>query len=308
MVCAAPTSSLHTARVIAADIKLHHSVFAMPFAVLAAFMAAAPGGGPIDWPRFAGQLALVVAAMIFARTVAMLANRLLDRHLDERNPRTAGRPLPSGRLTVQAALAVLRVCAGCFMAACLGFGFIDGNWWPAGLGLPVLAWLGAYPLMKRFTTLCHLYLGSALGLSPLAAALAVDPAAPVSQPALWLVAVMVTCWVAGFDMIYALQDVEVDRSLGQFSAPARWGAPAAMWMSRSLHLASAGCLVAAAWIDPRLGILFALGTAIVIALLAYEHLTVARWGTTRMAMAFFTLNGAVSCVLGTLGVADVLIG
>jgi 4-hydroxybenzoate polyprenyltransferase len=308
MVCAAPTSSLHTARVIAADIKLHHSVFAMPFAVLAAFMAAAPVGRSIDWPRFAGQLALVVVAMIFARTVAMLSNRLLDRHLDRRNPRTTGRALPSGRVTAMTVLAVLLTCAGCFMAVCLGFGLLYGNWWPAGLGLPVLTWLGAYPLLKRFTPLCHLYLGSALGLSPLAAALAVEPAAVVSQPALWLVAIMVMCWVAGFDIIYALQDIEIDRALGQFSLPARWGAPAAMWASRTLHLVSAVCLAAAAGIDPRLGILFAIGTVIVIALLAYEHLTVARWGTTRIAMAFFTLNGIVSCILGTLGVADVLIG
>ncbi len=304
----APTSSLHTARAIATDIKLHHSVFAMPFAVLAAFMAAAPAARAIEWPRFAGQLALVVTAMIFARTVAMLSNRLLDRHLDEHNPRTAGRALPSGRLKVSTVLAVLAACAGCFMVVCLGFGFLYGNWWPAGLGLPVLVWLSVYPLLKRFTTLCHLYLGSALGLSPLAAALAVEPAAAVSQPALWLLAVMVMCWVAGFDIIYALQDVEVDRSLGQFSVPARWGAPAALWASRSLHLVSAVCLATAARIDPRLGVLFAIGTVIVIALLAWEHLTVARWGTTRLAMAFFTLNGIISCVLGLLGVADVLIG
>jgi 4-hydroxybenzoate polyprenyltransferase len=308
MVTAAPTSSLHTARALAADIKLHHSVFAMPFAVLAAFLAAAPAGRAIEWPRFAGQLALVVVAMIFARTVAMLANRLLDRHLDERNPRTAGRALPSGRVSVTAATAVLAACIVCFMAVCVAFGLLYGNWWPAGLGLPVLAWLGIYPLLKRFTSLCHLYLGSALGLSPLAAALAVEPAAPVSQPALALIAVMVMCWVAGFDIIYALQDVEVDRHLGQYSVPARWGAPAAMWVSRGLHAVSAVCLAAAAWIDPRLGVLFAVGTVIVIALLVYEHLTVARWGTTRMAMAFFTLNGIISCVLGLLGAADVLIG
>ena len=308
MVSGAPTSSLHAARVIAADIKLHHSVFALPFAVLAAFMAAAPVGREVEWPRFAGQLALVVVAMIFARTVAMLSNRLLDRHLDERNPRTAGRARPSGRVSVRAATTVLAACTACFMAVCLAFGFVYGNWWPAGLGLPVLAWLGVYPLLKRFTTLCHLYLGSALGLSPLAAALAVEPAAVVSQPALWLLAVMVMCWVAGFDIIYALQDVEVDRSLGQFSGPARWGAPAAMWVSRGLHGVSAVCLAAAAWIDPRLGVLFAIGTVIVIVLLACEHLTVARWGTTRMAMAFFTLNGIISCILGGLGVADVLVG
>jgi 4-hydroxybenzoate polyprenyltransferase len=304
----APTSSLHAARAIATDIKLHHSVFAMPFAVLAAFMAAAPADRAVVWPPFAGQLALVVMAMIFARTVAMLSNRVLDRRLDERNPRTAGRALPSGRLTVPTVVTVLAACAACFLVVCLGFGVLYGNWWPAALALPVLAWLGVYPLLKRFTTLCHLYLGSALGLSPLAAALAMEPAAVVSQPALWLLAVMVTCWVAGFDIIYALQDVEVDRSLGQFSAPARWGAGAALWASRGLHLVAAGCLVAAAGIDSRLGVLFAIGTLIVLALLAYEHLTVARWGTTRMAVAFFTLNGIISCVLGLLGVADVLVG
>ncbi|MHC4218447.1 MAG: 4-hydroxybenzoate octaprenyltransferase [Planctomycetota bacterium] len=305
---AAPSPPIHTARIIAADIKLHHSVFALPFAVLAAFMAAAPEGRVTDWRRFAGQLALVVAAMFFARTVAMLSNRLLDRHLDERNPRTAGRALPSGRVTVATALALLAVSAVCFMGVCVGFGLLYGNWWPAWLGLPVLAWLAVYPLLKRFTALCHLYLGSALGLSPLAAALAVDPSAAVSQPALWLLAIMVTCWVAGFDIIYALQDIEVDRRLGQFSVPARWGTPAALWAGRGLHLVSAGCLAAAAALDPRLGVLFAIGTAIVIALLLYEHLTVARWGTTRMALAFFTLNGIISCVLGLLGVADVLVG
>jgi 4-hydroxybenzoate polyprenyltransferase len=305
---AAPTTALHTARVIAADIKLHHSVFAMPFAVLAAFMAAAPHGQVADWSRFAGQLALIVVAMVFARTVAMLANRLLDRDLDVRNPRTAGRALPSGRLGVRAALTVLVACAACFMVVCVGFGALYGNWWPAGLGLPVLAWLAVYPLLKRFTTLCHFHLGSALGLSPLAAALAVDPAAVATQPALWLLAVMVTCWVAGFDIIYALQDVQVDREHGQFSVPARWGAPAALWASRGLHLVAAAALVAAGWIDARLGPLFAVGTAIVIALLVYEHLTVARWGTTRIALAFFTLNGVISCILGVLGVADVLVG
>jgi 4-hydroxybenzoate polyprenyltransferase len=304
----APTTPLHTARVIAADIKLHHSVFAMPFAVLAAFMAAGPDGRVADWSRFAGQLALIVTAMVFARTVAMLANRLLDREIDERNPRTAGRALPSGRLGAGAALTVLVACAACFMAVCVGFGLLYGNWWPTRLGLPVLAWLAAYPLLKRFTTLCHFYLGTALGLSPLAAALAVDPAAAVSQPALWLLAGMVTCWVAGFDIIYALQDVEVDRAHGLSSVPARWGAAAALWVSRGLHLAAAAGLVAAAWIDPRLGLLFALGTAIVIALLVYEHATVARWGTTRLALAFFTLNGIISCILGGLGVADVLLG
>ena len=178
-------------------------------------MAAAPGGaGTIDWSRFGGQLVLVVLAMVAARTFAMLANRLLDREIDGRNPRTAGRAIPSGRLTIRATAGALATCLVVFVGVCVGFGVLYGNWWPAALALPVLAWIGVYPLFKRFTALCHVYLGSSLALSPLAAALAVEPSALATQPALWLLSVMVLGWVAGFDIIYALQDVEVDRGGG----------------------------------------------------------------------------------------------
>ncbi len=293
---------------MAADIKLQHSVFAMPFAVLAAFMAAAPRGAGIDWSRFGGQLTLVVLAMIFARTVAMLANRLIDRQIDESNPRTAARALPSGRVSVRSARLALGGCAAGFVVVCGGFGVLYGNWWPARLAVPVLVWLSVYPLLKRFTSLCHLYLGASLALSPLAAALAVDPPSIGQQPALWLVAAMVMCWVAGFDVVYALQDVEVDRQQGHFSLPARMGVRGALWVSRVLHLAAVVCLAGAAWLDPRFGLLFGAGVALVAALLLYEHLTVARWGTTRIALAFFTLNGIISCVLGLLGILDLPIG
>ncbi len=299
--------TLAAARVIAADIKLHHSVFALPFAVLAAFMAAA-GDGRIDWPRFAGQLSLVVLAMIFARTVAMLANRLLDREIDAANPRTAGRALPSGRLTAAAALRALGASAGSFVVVCAAFGVFYGNWWPAGLAAPVLAWLCVYPLLKRFTSLCHLYLGSSLALSPIAAALAVEPSSLRLQPALWWLSAMVMCWVAGFDVIYALQDVETDRRQGHYSLPSRWGTRAAMWISRALHAAAVGFLAAAAAADRRLGALFAAGVLLVAGLLLAEHLTVSRWGTSRMALSFFTLNGVISCILGGLGVIDVVTG
>ncbi len=305
---AATTSSvLRTAREIGADIKLQHSVFALPFAVLGAFMAAAPpGGSGIDWTRFGGQLALIVVAMFFARTVAMLANRLLDRGIDARNPRTAGRALPSGRVTTRSAILALISASAGFVVVCLAFAFFYDNWWPAVLGVPVLAWLAAYPLLKRFTALCHLYLGASLALSPLAAAIAVRPDAFLTQPSLWLLAAMVLCWVSGFDIIYALQDVEVDRRFGQFSIPARLGKPAAMVVSRLLHATAVGCLVAATLVDDRLGILFGIGVVIVAGLLGYEHLTVGRWGTTKLALAFFTLNGIIGCVLGLLGVADIL--
>lgn len=298
-------SPLGAARLIAADIKLAHSVFALPFAILAAVMATPKSRVP---DPFFWQLGLVVAAMFCARSAAMLANRLLDAPLDAANPRTAARVIPSGRLPPRTAALALTMCGAAFMGVCTAFGPLYGNWWPALLGLPVLAWICAYPLLKRFTALCHLYLGSSLALSPVAAAIAVNPHAVIEQPALWMLSGMVLCWVAGFDIIYALQDVDVDRAQGLYSAPSRFGVPQALWISRMLHAIATACLFAALVLDSRLQGLFAVGILMVAALLAYEHLTVARWGMSRIALAFFTLNGIISCLLGALGVADVLLG
>ena len=293
-------------RTIAADIKLAHSVFALPFAVLAAVMAAAPSGS-LDALRFAGQLVLVVVAMVFGRTFAMLANRYLDREIDAGNPRTAQRALPSGRLSVPAARGALATCALLFIATAAGFGVGYGNWWPAALSVPVLLWVGAYGWCKRFTALCHVYLGSSLAISPLAAALAIDPAALTSQPALWWMAVMVLGWVAGFDVIYALQDVEVDRRDGLHSMPARFGVTRALWISRALHLTSVIALAIAVVVDARFGVVMGGAVVVIAGVIVAEHATVQRWGTGRLALAFFTLNGIVSCVLGACGVVDVLL-
>ncbi len=291
------TEPLTAAKIIAADIKLGHSVFALPFAILGAVMAAAPPGSSLDWGRFLGQLTLIVLAMFFARTVAMLSNRLLDADLDRHNPRTASRAIPSGRLTPRVGLIVLIACAMCFVVACIAFGGLYDNWWPARLSIPVLLWISAYPLLKRFTSLCHLYLGSSLALSPLAAALAIDPHALLTQPSLWLLSGMVLTWVAGFDIIYALQDIETDRRQGIYSIPGRLGVTRALQISRGLHALSALALIAILWIDSRLGLLAGIGVTAVIALLIYEHATVTRWGTQRLALAFFAINGVISCVL-----------
>ena len=145
-------------------------------------------------------------------------------------------------------------------------------------------------------------------MGPLAAAIAIDPHSLTHQPSLWLLSAMVLCWVAGFDIIYALQDMEVDRRDGLHSIPARLGVARAMWISRGLHVAALACLVATLIIDDRMGLIFGVGVVIVAALLLYEHLTVSRWGTTKIALAFFTLNGVISCLLGALGIADVLAG
>jgi 4-hydroxybenzoate polyprenyltransferase len=245
--------------------------------------------------------------MVMARSVAMIANRLLDREIDAANPRTAGRAIPSGRLSARAAAAALLGCAGVFLAVCAAFGALYGNWWPLALSVPVLAWLAAYPLLKRFTSLCHLYLGASLAMSPLAAAVAIEPAAVAHQSGLWMLAAMVTCWVAGFDIIYALQDIDVDRRQGHHSVPARLGAGRALLLSRVLHAGSFALLAAVPLADPRFGGMFWAGAAAVGLLLLYEHLTVSRWGTTRLALAFFTLNGVISCLVGLLGVVDVLV-
>ena len=304
-----PTGSPSALRLVATDIKIAHSIFAMPFAILAAFMAAmtGPEGAGVQWARFGGQLVLIVLAMVFARSVAMLANRLLDREIDARNARTAERALPSGRLSARKAFAFLMVSALLFLTVCTMFGVLYGNWWPSWLGAPVLVWISAYALLKRFTALCHLYLGSSLAISPLAAALAIDPAALAQQPSLWLLSGMVLCWVAGFDIIYALQDMEVDRKQGLFSMPSRLGPGGAMVASRLLHVGAVLCLVGVAWFDPRLRLIFIAGVAIVALLLVYEHATIARWGTSRVALVFFTLNGVISCVLGGLGSLDLVL-
>lgn len=296
-------------RLIASDIKLAHSVFAMPFALLGAFMAGRDlkDGTWHDGRAFVESLVLVVLCMVLARTVAMLANRLLDWKLDQRNPRTAGRAIPSGKLTVRAAVIALVACVGLFMLVCTAFGVLHGNWWPTILGLPVLAWISAYPLLKRITWLCHVYLGSSLAISPVAAAIAVQPEVVLEYGSLWCLSGAVLCWVAGFDIIYALQDVEIDRRDGLHSIPARLGINNALWLSRLLHVVSLVALVACQLLDPRFEILFGVGIALCALLLAAEHIIIATRGLAGIHMAFFTLNGIVSCVLGALGIIDILV-
>ncbi len=294
--------STSAVRIIAEDIKLGHSVFALPFAVLAASMAAFHAGdGRIVWGTFMLPLGLVVVGMIFARTAAMLANRILDHRIDAVNPRTSGRAIPSGRLDLRTAVvACLIACLG-FMVICGLFGILRDNWWPAVLGVPVLAWITSYGLFKRFTWFCHLWLGASLALSPVAAAIAIDPSS-LSGPPVWLLGGMVLFWVAGFDVIYALQDVEVDRRDGLNSIPARFGFEGAIWISRFLHIIALACLVGVTLWSPGLGRGFQIAVALVAVLLVVEHLTVRRWGTSRMALTFVSLNGMVSILVGVVGV------
>lgn len=298
---------LHALALLAQDIKLAHSVFALPFAVLAAFMVAPRRpGGAVDWPSFIGMLALVVVCMVAARTWAMVVNRLADRRMDAANLRTRGRVFASGRLPVGAGWVALGISGGGFVLACGLFGVVFGNWWPLVLSVPVLAWIAFYSFTKRFTWLCHLFLGGALAASPLASAIAVGGLDALGHSALWLLAGMVLLWVAGFDAIYALQDLAFDRSAGVRSIPARFGWRRAIAISRLLHAGAIGCLVGVLWAWPGFSAVFGFGVALAAALLAYEHVVLARRGAEGIPMAFFTINGMVSVLLGLAGVIDAL--
>lgn len=315
-VTVAPAAGLGERLALAAsDIKLSHSIFAMPFALLASFLAK-PADMP--WLTFSGALVLIVLCMFTARSWAMLINRLADRLLDARNPRTSRRAFASGRLSLAFGNALTLLLGASFVAVTACFWFAFSNPWPVVLAVPVLAWIGAYSITKRFTWACHLFLGTSLAASPLAAAIAINPAAlglPATEApgvpegtraALWCFAAMVTLWVAGFDIIYSLQDVDEDRKERLFSIPSRFGVRAAIWISRGLHGLALLCLAAAWRLEPRLGVAFGVAVILVAALLLIEHSILSRRGKAGLNAAFFTMNGLVSLVVGALGVADTL--
>lgn len=288
-----------------ADIKISHTIFAMPFAVLGAFMAGTQSGS-IIWSTFGWQLGLIVICMIFARTVAMLANRILDRDIDARNPRTENRALPRGAVTQASAIGLLAFSALTFIAATAAFGVVWNNWLPLSLSIPVLVWLCVYPLLKRFTWLCHIYLGASLSLSPVAAAIAVQPEL-AQHLSIWLLSGAVLFWVAGFDIIYSLQDVENDLRDNLKSIPASLGVAPAMLISQLLHCLCVALLFGVSLTESSFSWLFLGAICIIAGLLVYEHFTVKKWGTTKIALTFFMINGVVSCLLGTAGVVDLLL-
>ena len=285
------------------DIKVSHTVFAMPFALLGGCMAATHDGSVV-WTTFGLQLLLIALCMFFARSVAMLANRILDKDIDATNPRTKDRALASGDVTPATAITHL-VCSAvlfiCFAAMFIGW----NNFLPLYLSVPVLLLLVAYPLFKRFTWLCHIYLGASLALSPVAAAIAVNPETLGSAP-IWLLSGAVLCWVAGFDIIYALQDVECDRRDNLKSMPASLGTRPAMLISQFLHCICVALLFGVSTTETKFGWVFLCAIFLVTGILCYEHLTVKKWGTTKIALTFFTLNGVVSLVLGLAGIVDLL--
>jgi 4-hydroxybenzoate polyprenyltransferase len=298
MTIAAPASPFFKLQMLARDIKLSHTIFAMPWAVFAAFLAAR-GCPPI------GQLLLTIGCMVTARTVAMTANRLLDARIDADNPRTARRAIPSGTLSPGFVLGVLLLSTFGFIACCSGFLLAYGNRWPLVFSVPVLLFVIAYPLLKRFTRLCHYYLGAALGLAPICAWVAIRGDFTLTSI---LMGAAVLLWTAGFDIIYACQDYAVDVAAGLFSVPAKIGVGPALWVSRLTHVACIALLIAIGLhASPPLGTLYFIGVMAAVALLAVEHSLVSSNDLSKVNVAFFTINGIISLLLGSLGVVDVLL-
>jgi 4-hydroxybenzoate polyprenyltransferase len=268
-------------------VRFSHTLFALPFALTSA--ALAWKGVGFSWLQLAG----ILLCMALARSAAMAFNRLADRHLDAANPRTAGRHLPAGLLSPSAVTAFLGVCMAGFVGSTLLFTLSEPpNWWPFFLSGPVLMFVLAYSLTKRFTALCHFWLGASLLLAPLAAWIAIRGMSDLQTPLVLGGAVLF--WVAGFDILYACQDVEFDRKARLRSVPAALGVPAALRLALACHAAMLGLLVLLAWVSPGLGAVYLGGVAAVAALLAYEHWLVRPDDLSRVNQAFFTVNVVVS--------------
>jgi 4-hydroxybenzoate polyprenyltransferase len=278
-------------------IKFSHTLFALPFALLGAALAArGPDGWRGSWRDWLG----IVLCMATARSAAMAFNRLADRPLDAANPRTASRHLPTGRLSVGAVAGFTVACALGFIAS-TGL-FLPRNPWPLVLSVPVLLWLLGYSFAKRFTSLAHFWLGSALMLAPMAAWIAIR--GDLDWPPL-LLGLAVLCWVAGFDIIYACQDFDFDRATGLHSLPARVGIARALRLAALCHAAMIVALIGLGLVYP-LGRLYFVGVAAVALLLIYEHALVRPEDLSRVNVAFFQVNIVISLGLLAVGVADLV--
>ncbi len=284
----APASLAPLPARLARLVKIEHTVFALPFAYVGAFLA-------VNGTPTAHDLVWITLAMIGARSLAMALNRLIDAELDARNPRTANRELPSGQLSTAQVVLFCVASLALFLAAVWQLNPLVRWLWP----IPVLAFV-VYPYLKRFTWLCHFWLGAADGLAPVGAWVAITGRLPWQA---WLLGAAVTFWVAGFDLFYALFDEEVDRRDGLHSVVTHFGVRGAFLGARLSHAATLAFLVAAGLGLP-VGVLYWLGVGATAALLAYEHSLVRPDDLRRLDTAFFTMNGVISVVLAAFVIAD----
>jgi len=284
-VTAAPARGLLEKTAVTLEmVKVAHTIFALPFALAALFLAA---GG---WPG-ARLLVLVVLAMLCARAAAMAFNRVVDAELDARNPRTRTRALPAGRLTRPFAVGFVLACAAAFVACSIAINRLCG--WLSPVAVAVV--LG-YSFAKRFTVLCHLWLGVALALAPLGAWIAVTGRVDASTWIPGALAVAVVTWVAGFDLIYACQDVEFDRRERLFSLPARLGPRRALQVAAVLHALTFAALAATGKLA-GLGWKWGIAVAATGALLLLEHRIADPGDPRRVELAFFRINAAIGPLL-----------
>ena len=258
-------------------IRLNHTVFALPFALSGALLASQ--SSPLTWAR----LAWIVAAVVTARTAAMAFNRLVDARYDAANPRTADRELPRGLVSRLEARMLVFVSSLAFIGVTFMLGFLCFVLSPFALG--IIFW---YSLAKRFTSYTQIYLGLALAVAPVGGWLAVDGGGGWTP---WLLALGIAMWVAGFDILYACEDLEFDRGQGLFSIPTRFGIERSLWISRVFHLVAVISLASVALVIP-LGPLYVVGVSGVAVLLAYEQSLVRSDDLSRVKEAF-DLNGYV---------------
>ena len=266
-------------------VKLPHTVFALPFAGVGATLAS------YRYPVRPTDALLILIAFTCARFAAMGFNRIADRAIDARNPRTRGREIPAGKLTV-------REASGAVVVASTGFLLAAGllNTLCLALAPFALAWIFFYSYTKRFTRWAHLVLGFSLAIAPVGAYLAISGEWSRPPEILIVLAYATLCWVAGFDILYSLQDVEFDRREGLHSVPAAFGVGPAIGISRALHLGCIALLLLLGWAVPDLGMLFFTGVALIAAMLLYEQSLVRADDLSRIDAAFFIVNGAVSLV------------
>lgn len=290
--------AFRTVRELGGLVRFSHTIFALPFAILGAVLASSEPAGwtfrRLDWLG-------ILAAMVTARSAAMAFNRLADRKLDALNPRTASRHLPAGRLSVGLVAAFTVGCGLLFVASTALF--LPRNPWPILLSGPILLWLMAYSLTKRVTSLAHFWLGISLGLAPVAAWIAIRGG--IAWPPVWL-GLAVLFWVAGFDLIYACQDAEFDRSAGLRSIPARLGVRGALRLAAVCHLLTLLAFVGLGY-SYSMGWIYGIGLALVAALLVYEHALVRPDDLSRVNEAFFHVNAVISMGLLIAGTLDLLV-
>jgi 4-hydroxybenzoate polyprenyltransferase len=272
-------------------VKIEHTVFALPFAYVGAFLA-------VDGSPSAHDLVWITLAMVGARSLAMALNRLIDAGIDARNPRTAGRELPSGQLSVVQVVLFCAASLALFLVAVWQLAPLTHWLWP----IPVAGFV-IYPYLKRFTWLCHLWLGVVDGLAAVGAWVAITNDLPWQA---WLLGAAVALWVAGFDYFYALFDVDVDKAEGLHSIVTRFGVRGAFAGARLAHALTIVCLVAAGLGLP-VGLFYWIGVAVVAALLGYEHSLVRPTDLRRLDMAFFTMNGVISVAFAAFVIVDAVV-